>query len=400
MKQIIITFIISILALYPADNNGVEFNKEEISEEVTNNNSEFATDIFRELNKEDSNKNIFISPFSISTALTMTYNGAVGETKKEMEEALRYLNININEVNQTYKNLIPYLNQVDNEIDLDINNSIWYKQGEKIKENFIDTNKKIFNAKVEQLNFSNPKSANIINSWIKESTKGKIEKMLEPPIPSDIVMYLINAVYFKGSWTVEFDEEDTFDSIFTDINGEKQNIRMMKRKGEIYYSIGKDYKTIKLPYGKEKISMYFILPEKNKEINNFIKELNGEKIEEMKKGLRKTENVNIQIPRFKMEYGIKNLNESLSNMGMPKAFTKQADFSDIGDNLSISEVLHKAVVEVNEEGSEAAGVTVVGIKTTSISEPKSFIANRPFVFFIAEEDTGTILFLGKYGLVE
>lgn len=286
------------------------------------------------------------------------------------------------------------------EIDLDINNSIWYKQGEKIKENFIDTNKKIFNAKVEQLNFSNPKSANIINSWIKESTKGKIEKMLEPPIPSDIVMYLINAVYFKGSWTVEFDEEDTFDSIFTDINGEKQNIRMMKRKGEIYYSIGKDYKTIKLPYGKEKISMYFILPEKNKEINNFIKELNGEKIEEMKKGLRKTENVNIQIPRYKMEYGIKNLNESLSNMGMPKAFTKQADFSDIGNNLSISEVLHKAVVEVNEEGSEAAGVTVVGIKTTSISEPKSFIANRPFVFFIAEEDTGTILFLGKYGLVE
>jgi serpin B len=115
MKQIIITFIISILALYPADNNGVEFNKEEISEEVTNNNSEFAIDIFRELNKEDSNKNIFISPFSISTALTMTYNGAVGETKKEMEEALRYLNININEVNQTYKNLIPYLNQVDSQ---------------------------------------------------------------------------------------------------------------------------------------------------------------------------------------------------------------------------------------------------------------------------------------------
>ncbi len=191
-----------------------------ISRSITLSNVDFAFDILKELNKEDLHQNIFISPLSISTALTMTYNGAVGETQAQMEKALRYEGMDKNKVNATYKNLTTYLSQVDEKVDLTISNSIWFRQGEAIKQDFIDINKQFFNAEVMEMDFADPKSADTINDWIKTSTKDKIDKMLDPPIPADVVMYLINAVYFKGDWSTQFNKDNTYN---TNFNGENKN---------------------------------------------------------------------------------------------------------------------------------------------------------------------------------
>jgi len=403
MKKIFSVLLIGVLVFNlgacTLQESEVEINEEEIREDVTNSNSEFAVDIFKELNSKDLENNVFISPFSISTALTMTYNGAVGQTKEEMEEALRYRDIDIEEVNNTYKNLIPYLSNVDKDVDIDISNSIWFREGEAIKEEFLSTNTDVFDAKVEGVDFTDPETVDMINGWIEESTKGKIEKMLNSPLPSDVVMYLINAVYFKGTWKYEFDEEDTYEGLFEDINSNEQEVKMMSRQTDSLYGEGDDYKTVKLPYGNEKVSMYFVLPTEGT-INDLIDTLNKEKLDEIKNNVADQEDFLIQIPRFKVEYGIKEISESLKNMGMPTAFSPGADFSNIREGLFISRVLHKAVVEVNEQGSEAAAVTVVEMVESAMPEEKNFIANRPFLFFIAEEDTGTVLFLGKYATVE
>jgi len=403
MKKIFAVILIGVLVFNlgacTTQEQEVEINEEEISEGVTDSNLEFAVDIFKELNSKDLENNVFISPFSISTALTMTYNGAVGQTKEEMEKALRYREIDIEEVNNTYKNLIPYLSNVDKDVDIDISNSIWFREGEAIKEEFLSTNTDVFDAKVEEVDFSNTETVDTINGWIKESTKGKIEKMLKPPLPGDVVMYLINAVYFKGTWKYEFDEEKTYSGLFKDIKGNEQSVKMMSRQTETRYGEGEDYKTVKLPYGNEKVSMYFVLPTEGT-INDLIDTLNKEKLDEIKNSVVGQEDFLVQIPRFKLEYGIKEISGTLKNMGMPIAFSPEADFSNIREGLFISRVLHKAVVEVNEQGSEAAAVTVVEMIESAMPEEKNFIANRPFVFFIAEEDTGTVLFLGKYATVE
>jgi len=378
------------------DSDNVQYDKEEINDVITNKSAEFAFDIFRELNKEDLDKNIFISPLSISTALSMTLNGAVGDTKTDMIHGLRYDGVEIEEINNTYKNLLLYLDNVDEKVELNISNSIWYRQGEAIKEEFFNVNKDIFDAEVNEIDFSKEDAADIINGWIKNATKGKIEKMLEPPINQDVIMYLINAIYFKGEWTEQFSKDDTFDTNYHNIDGIDEEIEMMSRFGKVYYGANEDYKTVKLPYGDEKISMYFILPEDNENINDFIENMDLNKFSEIRNNINEMDDVILQIPKYKLEYGIKNLNNALINMGMGSAFDERADFSKIREDIFISRVLHKAVIEVNEEGSEAAAVTVVELKATAIMEPISFIADRPFVFLIMDEETETILFMGKY----
>ncbi len=374
---------------------GKEYDMTKISSEVMNRNAEFSFDLFRALDSEDRASNIFISPLSVSTALTMTYNGAVGDTLAEMEKGLRYDGIKRQDVNETYENLLAYLTQADKKVDLNISNSIWYRQGEPIKNEFITTNRNVFTAEVNEVDFSDPETVNSINSWIKNSTKGKIEKMISPPIPDTIVMYLINAVYFKGQWTTKFKKSDTFESEFHGLDS-VQKVDMMRRNGEVEYGEGDDFKVVKLPYGNGKTAMYCILPDEDQDISSFVQSINAEKFNRVKESINTTESVELQIPKFKMEYGIKKLNDPLISMGMVLPFSTEADFSGIREGLYISEVLHKAVIEVNEEGSEAAGATVVIVGETAVQEPVTFIADRPFLFLIEEEETGTILFMGKY----
>lgn len=379
---------------------GKKLDTNKVNKSVIGGSSRFAFNIFRELNNEDYDGNIFISPLSISTALTMTYNGANSTTKDAMGMTLGYKDIENAEISQSYKALLDYLDSLDKEVELNMANSIWIKEGEAIKENFIANNKDNFNAEIGELDFSEDASIDTINKWISKATKNKIEKMLEPPIDPSVVMYLINAIYFKGEWSNKFDTKNTYDHDFNSFGGNTESIKMMSRTGEVEYLKGEDYKAVKLPYGKGSTSMYFLLPDEGIDINSFIKNMSFEKWENLRKNISKVDNLRLEIPRFKLEYGIKSLNDSLITLGMGEAFSGQADFSGIREGLYINRVLHKAVIEVNEKGSEAAAATVVEMKETAYVEPITFTADRPFMFIIAEEETGTILFMGKLLRVE
>jgi len=367
------------------------------SKKLVDANTGFAFNIFKQLNAEDKTKNVFISPYSISTALTMTYNGAGTSTKKEMEKTLGFDKMSKDQVNNGFKYLSNALKQKDKNVELNIGNSIWIRNNEKVKQDFISLNKDTFGANIARLDFSKKDAADTINKWVSDATKKKISKIISPPIPSDVMLYLINAVYFKGEWTNKFDKKDTLDKTFTTGNDKTKDIKMMAKQGTVEYGKGKDYKVVRLPYGQGNTAMYCVLPDKGVNINSFINSLDTNKWNEIKSNIFKEEEVTLQIPKFKMEYGIKELTSSLSKLGMKEAFTDKADFTGIGDNLRISKVLHKAVIDVNEEGSEATAVTAVEVTCTGvrIGDPLSFIADRPFLFVIADDKTGTILFMGK-----
>lgn len=394
---------IALAGCGPAGNGGSggrSYDKEAIDPAVTARNTAFAFDLLRELDRETPDDNLFLSPLSVSTALSMTYNGARGETLVDMEEGLRYTGLSQDAVNMTYRNLLPYLEQADKKVDLTVSNSIWYRLGEAIGEDFLAVNRDLYDAEVQEIDFGDPKAADTVNGWIDDATKGKIDRMLEPPIPPDVVMYLINAVYFKGEWTTQFDPKDTTPAEFTQIDGSRATVDMMRRTGEVEYGEGTGYKAVRLPYGDESLSMILLLPTGGTDVNQWIDALDPDSFAAIRSSIAPQDEVVLGLPKFRMEYGIKELNDALIAMGMELPFSPLADLSGIRAGVYISQVLHKAVIEVNEEGSEAAGVTVVVVEESAAAEPLAFIADRPFLFLIAEEETDTILFLGKYGRVE
>jgi serine protease inhibitor len=407
MKKIVFSafftfFMIMLLAFFSgcsgvisSGGENADFDLAKVGKEVVEGNSRFAFDIFRELNREDGEENVFISPLSISTALAMTYQGAGTTTKEAMAHTLGFTGVEDEKLNESFQNLIRYLQNLDRKVELNIGNSLWIREGENIREDFIAVNKERFDASVTPLDFSQETAAEEINKWVSDATKKKIEKMIEPPIPANIVMYLINAIYFKGDWTNQFDKKQTYPAEFQAGNGSTREVMMMSKNGKVEYGQGDGFKAVRLPYGSGKAAMYCILPEEGVSINDFIGKLDEESWNEIRQSISEKDDVQLRLPRFKMEYGIKNLNDSLTSLGMAEAFSDTADFSGIREGVCISRVLHKAVIEVNEEGSEAAAATVVEIRESAAMEPLTFIADRPFVFIIADDETKTILFMGK-----
>jgi len=218
-------------------------------------------------------------------------------------------------------------------------------------------------------------------------------------VPQDILAYIISALYFDGTWTEEFDTEETFITSFKAEDGSTQDIMMMSKTGKMEYGEGSGYKAVRLPYGKDgEMAMYCILPDKGTAIDDFIQNLDVSMWNEIKNNIVERGNVVLNLPRFKMEYAMGNggsIKESLKSLGMVKAFEEDADFSGMSDiAAALSDVLHKAVVEVNEKGTEAAEVVVVPV-TPGVGKRPVFQANRPFVFVIADEKYDTILFMGK-----
>lgn len=378
------------------DFNSSGNTSKKLDPEFVKRNTEFAFKIFKQLNQEDKDNNIFISPISISTALAMTYQGAESTTKEAMAETLEYYDMDIDILNENFKGLLQGLDKLDKSIELNMANSIWLREGEPVNENFLSINKKFFKALIEELDFSKDNAADIINEWISHATNKKITEMIEPPISADTLMYLINAIYFKGEWAKKFDEKNTYSAPFHAEDGSTQDIMMMTLNDEIEYGKGKDFQVVRLPYGKGHVAMYCILPEEGMPINDFIESFDREKWDKIKSTIEEEDGVVVKLPRFKLEYGIKSLKDSLKALGMAEAFSEMADFSSIRNDVYIHDVFHKAVIEVNEEGSEAAAATVVEIRVTSaITEPIIFSADRPFIFIIADDQTNTILFIGK-----
>lgn len=377
---------------------GSNAGESEVDEEAFyKQNTQFAFDIFSKLNEEDADKNIFVSPLSISTSLSMALQGAETSTKAGMMQALRYNGTDLDYYNKCYKSLLSYLVKPDKKVDLDIGNSIWIREGKKSKKDFININKNIFNAYVEEIDFSQANAADKINKWIEKSTKNKIPAMIESPIPDDVFMYLVNCIYFNGEWTEKFDKDKTSSEQFYSGNGQVKEVMMMRRRDKMDYGEKEnEFKVVRLPYGKGKTAMYCVLPDEKISINDFIKSLNAEKWDEIQGSIHEDREVLLYIPRFKIEYGVKELKNVLVSMGMEEAFSLKAKFNGISDSeIYISDVLHKAVIEVSEEGSKAFAVNIVVNRKKSAPEFALFAADRPFLFFITEETTGTILFMGK-----
>ncbi len=362
-------------------------------------NTKFAFNLFKELVAEDKNKNIFISPLSVSTALTMTCNGAEDTTKDAMLRTLEFRSMSLEEINQGYTNLIGSLENADEQTKIMITNSIWMKSEFEplVKPNFLDKLQRHYNGEPYTRDFRDPQTVNEINSWVDKNTEGNIKEIMET-IDPDLVMLLLNAIYFKGDWLTQFDEAKTQKQDFFLPEGNTVMVDMMSTSGNFSYYSGKNLQAVRLPYGRDKIAMYIFMPRGDISLDSFILNLNQTTHDEYINKLNSIPNLKVKLPKFKVEYGVKRLNSVLKKMGMEIAFESgAANFSGIAstepENLYISYVDHKAVVEVNEKGTEASAVTSVGIGLTAL--PPGLTVDRPFFFEIRDDRSGSILFMGK-----
>jgi serpin B len=358
--------------------------------------NKFGLKLFREIIQQEKGKNVFISPLSVSMALGMTYNGANGSTEAAMRQTLEFGDMTLEEINSSYKSLIELLSQLDPKVKFQLANSIWHRQEYAFEPEFINLNQTYFNAAVRGLDFNDPGAAKIINGWVEQNTNGKIKQIVDDPIAHDLVMFLINAIYFKGIWTYQFDPQQTRDDQFTLPDGSKKACKMMNLTAELPYFANARFQAVDLPYGDADFSMTILLPHPQTPIDALVADLQHENWQLWTKSFAK-QTGNLSLPKFTLEYDL-TLNEVLKVLGMEVAFSpEQADFTKMRRirDLYISKVKHKTFVEVNEEGTEAAAVTSVEIGVTSIGGGFTMRVDRPFVFAIRENHSGTILFVGK-----
>lgn len=358
--------------------------------------NQFGFDLFRQLTAEGKGNNIFFSPLSISLALEMTANGASGKTLEEMSRTLHLGQMTTDEVNKSALALMNSIKSADPKIELAMANSLWARQGVEFKKDFLARNKDNFQSEMTSLNFNDPQAKATINNWVSRSTRGKIPTIIDN-IDNQMVLYLINAIYFKGQWKDKFDKSNTENAPFYPASGSEKPVSMMSRSGSYSYFRGEKFQAVSLPYGKGDFSMTILLPERGYPMKDFLKSLDYDKWERQMATLRNSPGT-VRIPRFKLEFD-KELSVALKSLGITLAFDRdKADFSRMIDqqNVLISEVKHKAIVEVNEEGTVAAAATSVGIRVTSaiIDEPFNFVADHPFVIAIRDQRSGAILFMG------
>ena len=361
-------------------------------------NNKFGFKLFSEIQKSQSNENVFVSPISIAIALSMTYNGAGGETQEAMAKTLNFQGMSLEEINQANKELGILLNSLNPEIKLNIANSIWTRKGISFSPSFLQVNQDFYQSQVREIDFNHPESLKIINNWVKDKTEGKIEKIIQELNYND-VMVLLNAIYFKGNWEEQFDEDSTKEMPFYLANGTQKQHPIMFQSSEHLYYENEDFQAVSLPYKKGLVSMYIFLPREQVGLEGFYQVLNEEN---WKNWMEQFEDyqVNLGLPKFKTEYEV-TLNDALKSLGMKIAFDESAaDFSGMGPippNLYISKVKQKTFVEVNETGTEAAATTSLKFQLLSLTivQTVDMLINRPFFFVIRDNDSGTILFMGE-----
>ena len=374
-----------------------------VSADVVKANNDLGMKMFSKLAAAEAGKNMMISPLSISIAMAMSTNGASGENLDEMKEVLGFGEMDLGNVNGQFKHLIASLVAADKDLVLEIANSIWMREDYSldVKKSFTDVLQEFYDAAV----FTEGFTVENINAWVSEKTNGKIEEIIKE-IGPDVVMFLINAIYFKASWTTSFNEENTREGIFTLSDGTSTTADFMSfAENEdapklLLYSSGwgnKDgFSIIRIPYGRDVFAFYGIVPtEDNKSnIDDFIAKIAENGFDSYQTLLREEGDFQLKLPKFKFEYE-KPLVEIFKELGMEKAF-EEGGFHNIAElprDPFISNILHKTFIEVNEAGTEAAAVTAV--EYSDESEPPHFYANRPFVFVICDDRTGSILFIGK-----
>ena len=359
--------------------------------------ADFGLKLFKTVNQHDSSDNIFISPLSVSMALGMTLNGAAGQTYDDMKSTLELNGLSEDEINKAYKSLIDLLLNLDDKVIFDLANSIWPREDFQVLPAFMEINQKYFYSEAKSLDFTQSDAVDIINSWISEKTHGKIENMLDY-IPPDAVMYLINTIYFKGTWTYQFDEAFTSTENFYSTPQNPNNCEMMKISGNWLYNQDNLVQIVDMPYGDSLYSMTVIVPVSGT-VDEFIEHLTPETWTDYFSDLEYKKGT-IIMPKLKLDYKI-TLNDALIDMGMGIAFNHggNANFSRINGSvgLFISRVLHQSFIQIDEEGTEAAAATIVEVLRSTASPQVDFFmrVDRPYIFVIRERIKNTILFLGK-----
>jgi serpin B len=356
----------------------------------------FGFDLYGELLGGRSGENVFISPASVAFAVAMARNGAVEETEAAMSRTLHLQDMDRKKVNEANSSLIDELHKAEPEVELSIANSMWLKEGIRFYEEFTRLNEKSLDAEAF-IGLDVPK----INEWVSRKTKSKITKILEV-LPPQTIAVLINAIYFKGTWELEFDKKETKDEEFQLAGGRTKPVPMMRRSDNFQYMETEDFQGISLPYGDGRISMYVFLPAESSSLAGFSGNLGEESWNGWLASFQRRKGL-IVMPRFKVEFSA-SLKNALRKLGMDVAFSpKSADFSGMcpvshDRNVYIDDVLHKTFAEVNEEGTEAAAVTAVVMGVTSSAEmvrPFRMVVDRPFFFAIRDNKTGLILFMGQ-----
>lgn len=356
--------------------------------------SEFAFDFLKKHNAEEkADKNFFVSPLSLHIAMGMLLNGADGKTKEEIQTGLR-VSSDLTTTNGIYKDLIDNLPNSDPKVTNTIANSVWYRNSFTVEKSFLDILKTSFNAQTYAEDFVNTATVGKINNWASDNTNGKIKKVLEQIEPAH-VMFLMNALYFKGDWKIPFKTENTQDANFAGTTGNK-SVKMMNMTEKVKYANRTDYQAVELAYGDGNYVMTILLPNEKINVGNVVNALSGTEWKNLNMALQE-QKVIVGLPKFTLEYET-NLNSVLSNMGMPTMFSDAADLSKISPpagKLRVGFVKQNTFVAIDEKGTEAAAVTTIGVELTSVPVMPEFICNRPFLFIISEKQSNTILFAGK-----
>ncbi len=387
----------------PTDNptNVIVDDSEATSEGVSavvNGNNEFAFDVYSKF--KDQGENLFFSPWSISSALAMTYEGARGTTADEMKKVLHFSDSSL--MRPGFAKIQNQINAEEKSYLLSTANALWAQKNYSFLSEYFGLIDSYYGGKVTNLDFAGEteKSRVTINSWVEEKTNNKIKDLIpQGLITQDTALVLTNAIYFKGNWLTQFKKENTREQDFKISEGETISVEMMHAFGEDYefkYAETEKLQILELPYVDEELSMLVLLPSEG-EMDYLESNLTAQNFGDWKSNLRMQE-VNVYLPKFKFEtkYFMKDV---LKELGMATAFSAGADFSGMTGqrDLFISEVIHQAFVEVNEEGTEAAAATAVIMPITAV-EPyqiPEFKANHPFIFVIQENETGSILFIGR-----
>jgi serpin B len=339
-----------------------------------------------------------LSPLSASTALTMLLNGCGGDTYTQLQGALKYpAGMTISEINVAYKSLVDQLLNADPKVKLSLANAIFYRNGFTVKPPFLATMSNDFSATVGGLDFSAPSALTTINKWASDNTNGKIPKVLDE-ISAEAVMFIMNALYFNGDWSYQFDKSLTQDRPFYPDGGSTVNVSTMKGEVGSKVVFGNNFKAIEMPYGRTNFTMVVIVPTQT--LSVFLPALTSQSWDQLTDDLDAVSDfgeIIVRMPKFKFSYE-KYLNDQLQAMGMVDAFIPyQANLSGISDaSIFVSFVKQNTFVEVDEEGTEAAAVTTIGIELTSFPpQPQEFVIDKSFIFAIRERTTNTLMFIGQ-----
>lgn len=366
---------------------------------VVEGNNKFAFELFSKLRSQQGN--IFLSPYSISTALAMTYAGARGQTEKQMADALCFPTMSSEQFHKEFGEIIRKLNAAGKKggYELVVANALWGQKGYNFLPDYLTLARTNYEGDLQQVDFAAQaeEARKTINAWVENKTKDKIKELIKPGMLDSMTrLVLTNAIYFKGKWAAQFKPERTQDAPFALLDGQKVNVPMMNQTEKFGYMETDALQVLEMPYVNNDLSMVVLLPKKLDGINELEKDLNNDNLASWVADLRKRK-VQVFFPKFKMTSEFE-LAQVLGAMGMPDAFSSKADFSGMTGNreLFISAVVHKAYVDVNEEGTEAAAATGVVVGLTSVEAPPPvFKADHPFVFLIRDNSTGSILFMGR-----